>query len=72
MIILYEQASCKERRKILVVKFIMVITYEIAKVNHQIQASGMSCNLREVNFSCLGWIKRKLKNATNWDKEAIV
>ena len=33
---------------------------EIAKVNHQIQASGMSCNLREVNLSHLEWIKRKV------------
>ena len=47
----------KERRKILVVKFIMGIASKISKVNHQIQASGMSCNLREVNLSCLGWKK---------------
>ena len=47
------QISCKERIKILVVKFIMGTASEIAKVNHQIQASGMSCNLTEVNLSHL-------------------
>ena len=52
------QTSCKERRKILVVKFIKGTASKIAKVNHQIQASGMSCNLREVNLSHLGWIKK--------------
>ena len=66
------QISHKERRKILLVKFIMGTASEIAKVNHQIQVSGMSCNSREVNLSHLGWIKRKLENATNWDKEPIV
>ena len=44
------QTSHKERRKILVVKFIMEAASKIAGVNHQIQASGMSCNLREVNY----------------------
>ena len=47
----------KERKKILVVKFIMGTASEISKMNHQIQASRMSCNFREVNLSCLGWIK---------------
>ena len=32
----------KERRKILVVKFIMGTASKISNVNHQIQASGMS------------------------------
>ena len=30
---------------------------EISKVNHQIQVSGMSCNLREVNLLHLRQIK---------------
>ena len=47
----------KESRKILVVKFIMGTASKILKVNNQIQASGMSCNLRGLNFSHLGWIK---------------
>ena len=41
-------------------------------MNNQIQASGISCNLRDVNLSHMGWIKRKLENMTNWDKKAIV
>ena len=62
----------QRKKKILVVKFIMATASEIAKVNHQIQALGTSCNLREVNLSHLGQIKKKLENMTNWDKEAIV
>ena len=67
----------KERRKILVVKFIMGTASEISKVNHQIQASGMSCNLTEVKFIISGTYKKtgqswRLENATNWDKKLIV
>ena len=31
---------------------------KISKVKYQIQASGTSCNLKEVNLSHLGQIKR--------------
>ena len=39
----------------------MGTAFEISKVNHQIQASRTSCNLREVNLSHLGWIKKQDK-----------
>ena len=63
------QTNHKERRKILVVP-------KMGKVNHQITASGMSWNLKVVDFITSGTDKGDRieleDNVTNKDKKIIV